>query len=85
MMSIKFVCDFLLWCVIVNYAVLLLWFFVFRLAHDGLFRLHRSWFGLSGAQFDAIHYSGMALYKICILIFNLVPYVAVRLVMSHGS
>lgn len=85
MMSIKFVCDFLLWCLVVNYAVLLLWFLVFRLAHDGLYRLHTSWFGLSGTQFDAIHYSGMALYKICILVFNLVPYIAARVVMSLGS
>lgn len=84
-MSIKYVCDFLLWCLVVNYAILLLWFFAFRVAHDWLYRLHARWFGLSGAQFDAIHYSGMALYKICILIFDLAPYIAVRVVMNHGS
>ncbi len=84
-MSIKFVCDFFLWCLVVNYAVLLLWFLVFLLARDWIFRLHTRWFGLSGTQFDAIHYSGMALYKICILVFNLAPYIAVRVAMSHGS
>jgi hypothetical protein len=84
-MSIKFVCDFLLWCLVANYVVLLLWFLVFMLARDWIFRLHTSWFGLSGTQFDAIHYSGMALYKICILVFNLTPFVAARVVMSHGS
>ena len=32
------------------------------------------------AQFDALHYAGIALYKIGILLFNLVPYIALRIV-----
>ena len=31
-------------------------------------------------QFDALHYAGMALYKVGILLLNLVPYIALRLV-----
>jgi hypothetical protein len=84
-MGIRFVCGFLFWCVVVNYAALLFWFLVFRLAHDGLYRLHTGWFRLSEAQFDAIHYTGMVFYKICILAFNLVPYIAARVVVDHGS
>jgi hypothetical protein len=30
---------------------------------------------------DAIHYSGMALYKICTLVLNVAPYIAVRVIM----
>jgi hypothetical protein len=32
-------------------------------------------FRLSNEQFDAIHYTGMSIYKIGILLFNLVPLV----------
>lgn len=44
---------FLLWCTILNYLLLLLWFAVFCLAHDWMFRLHGRWFRLTAAQFDA--------------------------------
>lgn len=69
----------LLWCALINYAVLLVWFLVFTLAHDGLHRLHGRWFRLSVERFDAIHYLGMSVYKIGIILLNLVPYVALRL------
>jgi len=79
-MSIAIARDVLLWCAVINYGVLLVWFLFFLLAHDWVYRLHGRWFHLSGEQFDALHYAGMALFKIGILLFNLVPYVALHLV-----
>jgi len=46
-------------------------------------QVHGKWFRLSDASFDVIHYSGMALYKIGILLFNLTPLVAIYL-MNQG-
>jgi hypothetical protein len=63
----------LLWSAGMNYAVLLVWFGVFVLAHDWLYRLHGRWFKISVDAFDAIHYAGLAIYKIGVLLFNLVP------------
>jgi hypothetical protein len=77
--------DFLLWCILLNYLVLLSWFAVFVLAHDWMFTLHGRWFGLTRAQFDALHYGGMAAYKVGILLLNLVPYVALRILAGHAS
>ena len=84
-MSIELARDFLLWCALVNYGVLLLWFLVFVRAHDWMLRLHGRWFRLSAEHFDTVHYAGMAIYKIGILLFNLVPYVVLCMVMSRGS
>jgi hypothetical protein len=75
--------DFLVWCAIVNYAVLILWFIVFMWAHDWMFRLHGRWFHLTESQFDTLHYGGMAVYKIGILLLNLVPFIALHIVMRH--
>ena len=58
----------------------LVWFLCFLLAHDGMHRLHGRWFHLSREQFDALHYADMAMCKIGILLFNLVPYIALRIV-----
>jgi len=46
------------------------------LAHDGIERVHGRWFRLSREQFDALHYGGMSIYKLGIILFNLVPLAA---------
>ncbi len=68
------------WCAIINYGVLLLWFLGFWFAHDWIYRLHSQWFPMTVEQFNAIHYGAMAVYKIGVLLFNLVPYVALLIV-----
>ena len=71
--------EVLLWCVGINYAVLLIWFGAFVYAHDWMYRLHTRWFKLSVETFDAIHYAGMSVYKIAVIVLNLVPLVALYL------
>ena len=73
-MSIELTRMFLLWCTVINYGILLVWFLVFALARDWMWRLHGRWFQLSAEQFDALHYAGMSIYKIGVLVFNLVPF-----------
>jgi hypothetical protein len=80
LMSIAIVRKALLWCTVINYGVLLVWFLFFMLAHEWMYGCHSRWFHVSVEQFDALHYGGMALYKIGILLFNLVPYIALRIV-----
>jgi hypothetical protein len=78
-MDLAAIRDFLGGCTLANYAVLLVWFAAFTLAHNRLHRLHAHGFALSRERFDAVHYAGMAVYKIGILLFNLVPFVVLTL------
>ena len=78
-MSIAIVRKVLLWCAVINYGVLIVWWLFFLFAHDWMYGLHSRWFHLSVEQFDALHYAGMVLYKIGILLFNLVPSIALTL------
>ena len=75
-MTVEMIRDILGLCAAINYAVLIVWFMVFSLGHDWLFRIHGKWFTLSVETFDAMHYGLMGLFKICILLFSLVPYLA---------
>lgn len=68
--------DVLVWSLIVNYGILLVWFVMFSLAHDAVYRLHTRWFRLSRETFDALNYGGMAVYKIGVLLLNVAPLVA---------
>ena len=53
-----------------------IWFLAFVWFHDAILRLHGRWFRLTRERFDAISYGGMAIYKIGVLLFNLVPWLA---------
>ena len=79
-MSIEILRNTLLWCTVINYGVLLVWLLFFIFAHDWMHRLHGRWFHLSVEQFDTAHYIGMALFKSVVIIFNLVPFIALHIV-----
>lgn len=72
--------DTLAWCAVINIGLLLWWFLFFTLAHDWMYRFHSKWFNLPVDRFDAIHYAAMAAYKMGIWLFNLAPYLALRIV-----
>ena len=79
-MTIEVTRTFLLWCTVINYGVLVVWFLAFVLAHDWVQGLHGGWFRLSRDQFDALHYAGMSMFKIGIMLLNLVPLIALSIV-----
>jgi hypothetical protein len=78
-MTIKMVGKALLWCAVINYGILLVWFLFFVLAHDWMYLLHSRWFHLSVEQFDMLHYGGMSIFKLGIILLNVVPYIALRI------
>ncbi len=79
-MSVETARSFLLWCTVINYGVLLLWVVLLMLPHGWMYRPWGRWVRLSVEQFDAINFAGMVLYKTGIILFNLVPYVALLIV-----
>jgi ABC-type branched-subunit amino acid transport system permease subunit len=79
-MTIEVTRTFLLWCTVIDYGVLVVWFLVFVFAHDWIQSVHGRWFRLSREQFDALHYAGMSVFKIGIILFNLVPFVVLSIV-----
>ena len=65
---------------VIGYLVLLVCFLFFILAREFMHRLHGRWFQLSRQQFDIIHYAGMRIFKLGIILLNMVPYIALRIV-----
>ena len=79
-MTIETIRDILGWSSVINLGLLYWWLFFFIAAHDWLFKLHNRWFRLDLERFDSIHYIGIAFYKLSILMFNIVPYLAIRII-----
>ncbi len=79
-MTIEIIRSALAWCIVINWGLMLWWFLFFTFAHDLMYRIHSKWFNISVEKFDAIHYAGIAFFKILVFMFNLVPYLALRIV-----
>jgi hypothetical protein len=79
-MTLEEVRAFLGWCSVLNIGILLFWFLGLVVAKDFVYATHNKWFKISRETFDVIHFSGMAFFKIAIWVFNLVPYIALRIV-----
>jgi len=76
----------LLRCFVLGYALLLLWFAVYLCGGELLYgRLGGKLFGLTQHEVDAINYCGMAVVKGLVLLFFLIPYVAIRLVLRKST
>ena len=79
-MTLEAVRSTLAWCSVINLGLLIWWWLFFSQAHDWTYRVHSRWFRITVEKFDAIHYTGMAFFKLAILLFNLVPYLSLRIV-----
>jgi len=75
-MDIDTVRAFFMWCTVMNAALLVLSFLICALAGDWVYRMHSRWFSISRETFNVAIYSFIGVYKIFIVMFNLVPYVA---------
>jgi len=75
------VADIFLWCFLLSFSLLLLWFVFYLLAGDWAYRIHAGWFELSRRDFTLLNYWGIAFTKICAIIFFLFPYISIKLVL----
>jgi hypothetical protein len=69
------------WSTLVNWGILLLWTLFIVFAPKFVFSLHSRFFKLTQSQFDTVHYSAMAGYKLLIIVFNLVPWFVLRFIL----
>jgi len=78
-MDINQITTFLGWCTAINMGILAfaaIFLFIFK---DFAVNIHSKLTGVSATKLPALYFSYMANYKIGILIFNLVPYIALSL------
>ena len=81
-MDIETVRAFFMWCTILNGALLVLSFLLCACAGDWIHTIHSKWFPISREAFYVAIYSFLGAFKIFVLAFNLVPYLALLIVGS---
>jgi hypothetical protein len=68
--------TFFMWCTILNGGLLILSAGICALAGDWVYRMNRRWFPLPRDTFNILIYSFIGFFKMLVLMFNLVPYLA---------
>jgi len=74
--------DFFFWCSVINGGLLALWVLLLMFAPDLVYRTQYRWFPLSKESFAETMYRFLGIYKLLFLMFNLVPWLALKLIGS---
>ena len=72
--------EFFGWCTVIN--VVLLAFSTLMLVANRKFVLktHSKMFGISEAELSKTYFNYLAIYKVAVIVFNLVPYLALKII-----
>jgi len=81
-MSIQTVREALLWCFVINYAIMIIWFLTIIFC-GSLYDLCAKWFKVSRQRVNDFNLIGLIAYKVIVIIFNLVPLIALYLIHSN--
>ena len=79
-MDIQTLTRFFMWCTIINVAMLILSSIMLMLLADMVYRIHSKLFSIPREAFNVAIYSFLGLFKIVVIVFNVVPYVALLIV-----
>jgi hypothetical protein len=79
-MDIQTLTSFFMWCTIINVGMLIFLALVFLLAPNLVYRLQSRWIPISRENFDVIFYSFIGFFKIIVLVFNVVPWLALLII-----
>ena len=79
-MDIQTLTNFFMWCTIFNMSLLAFWSIIFLLAPDMVYRTQSRWFPISLETFNVAMYCFLGLFKIEVIVFNLVPYLALLII-----
>lgn len=73
------IATFLGWCTIINAAILLLSAMLLTLARTAIAGIHARLVGIDRQQAIAGYFSWLGNYKLAIIMFNFVPWIALKL------
>lgn len=79
-MDIHILTTFFMWCTIFNVGLLFLSFIFLAFAGDFVYRIHSKWFPMTKETFNVICYLFIGIYKIIVLAFNIIPWIALAII-----
>ena len=79
-MDIQTLTSFFMWCSIINIGMLFFLAFIYMLAPNLTYRLQSKFIPISRETFDIVFYSFLGFFKVVVLVFNVVPWIALLII-----
>ena len=74
--------DFFKWCSIINIGLLMLLALMLIRFKDAVYKIHTKMFPIPKESWSTLIYSFLGIYKLFIIVFNIVPYIALLIVLA---
>lgn len=78
-MNIQLLKSFFMWSATINFGVLILWFLAIAAWKESFYKLQTRWFPMSKERLIVCNYVMYGLYKLAIILFNLVPWLVLSI------
>lgn len=75
-MDAQVLTAFFMWCTVLNAGLLMLTFLMTVIAGDFVYAMHSRFFSMPRETFNVVLYSFFGIYKLLVLVFNVVPWIA---------
>jgi len=79
-MDIQTLTTFFMWCTILNLGVLILSSIMLVFFGDFSYRMNNRFFSISREAFNVVSVCFVGLFKIFVIVFNIVPYIALLII-----
>ena len=79
-MDIQTLTSFFMWCTIINSGFLIFLALVLMLAPNLTYRLQSKFIPITQETFNIVFYSFMGFFKVVVLVFNVVPWIALLII-----
>lgn len=80
MNDLSVITEFLGWCTLINYGILILSTVMLITCSDWVKGIHSKIFNIPESSLDTLYFNYLGSYKLAIFILNLVPYIALKIV-----
>lgn len=78
-MDLATLTSFFQWCTFISVGLLIFWTVIMIAMPDLVYRMHSKMFPMARETFNVVIYSFLGLFKIFVIVFNIIPYVALRI------
>ena len=79
-MDMQTLTSFFMWCTIINTGILFFLALVYLLAPNLAYRLQSRFIPISRETFNVVFYSFIGFFKVVVLVFNVVPWIALLII-----
>ena len=80
MITLEAIQEILGWCSVINMGLLVVAAIAISTMRDAIMKIHSKMFSLSEEDLSRAYFQYLAQFKIAVLVFNLIPYIALRII-----